>query len=169
MNRQRLDADSYRDAVLALSGRLDCRIGGPGAQHFKMSPGPQATPVLDYTAFDWSSPEGARRSIYRVVWRGIADPFMEALDFPDLGLLAPVRSFSASSLQALALMNNDFVLYHAELMTKGGCDIRSVVRKVWLREPTGDEFSDFARLTEQHGLAAVGRLLLNSNEFLFVD
>jgi Protein of unknown function (DUF1553) len=144
-------------------------VGGPGAQHFKMSPGPQATPVLDYTAFDWSKPEGARRSIYRVVWRGIADPFMEALDFPDLGLLAPVRSFSASSLQALALMNNEFVLYHAELMTKGGCDIRSVVRRVWLREPTPDEFADFARLTEEYGLAAVCRLLLNSNEFLFVD
>jgi hypothetical protein len=104
MNRQRLDAETYRDAVLAVSGRLDCRMSGPGAPHFNFGPPVQATPTLDYTEFDWSRPEGARRSIYRIVWRGIADPFMESLDFPDLGLLAPVRSFSASPLQALALM-----------------------------------------------------------------
>jgi len=169
VNRHRLDADSYRDAVLAVSGRLDCRMGGPGAAQFKQYPGPQATPVLDYSVFDWSHPEGARRSIYRVVWRGIADPFMEALDFPDLGLLAPVRSFSASPLQALALMNNPFVVHHAEVMAKSGTDIRTIVRKAWLRDPTADEFADLARLNEEHGLASVCRLLFNSNEFLFID
>src|SRR6185295_11574599 len=131
MNRQRLDAESYRDAVLALSGRLDLTMGGLGGAHFTQKPGPQSTPVLDYFGFDWSKPSGARRSIYRIVWRGIADPFMEALDFPDLGLLAPVRSFSASALQALALMNNDFVVYHSQVMAaRFGSDIRKAVRAV---------------------------------------
>ncbi|HZO53739.1 MAG TPA: DUF1549 and DUF1553 domain-containing protein [Bryobacteraceae bacterium] len=170
MNRQRLDAESYRDAVLAVSGRLDCTMGGPGAAHFKQSPGPQATPVLDYTPFDWSSREGARRSIYRVVWRGIADPFMEALDFPDLGLLAPARSFSASPLQALALMNNEFVVFHAEVMANYvNGNVREAVRRVWLREPSEEELADFSRLADEHGLPAVCRLLFNSNEFLFVN
>ena len=169
MNRQRLDAESYRDAVLAVSGRLDCTMGGPGAPHFKQTPGPQSTPVLDYTAYDWRAAASARRSIYRIVWRGIADPFMEGLDFPDLGLLAPVRSFSASPLQALALMNNEFVAYHSDYMAKRlSCPI-DAVRRVWLREPTAGEVSDLAELAEQHGLEAVCRLLLNSNEFLFVD
>ena len=76
--------------------------------------GPQATPKVDYTPFDWDAPGAGRRSIYRVVWRGIADPFMEALDFPDASLLQPTRTFSASALQALALFNNDFVLRHSE-------------------------------------------------------
>lgn len=114
MNRQRLDAESYRDAVLQICGRIDCQMGGPGVQQFTTSKGQQITPQLHYGAFDWNSPEAARRSVYRVVWRGIADPFMEALDFPDLGLLAPKRSFSVSSLQALTLFNNDFVLHHSE-------------------------------------------------------
>ena len=145
-------------------------MGGPGAAHFKQSPGPQATPVLDYTPFDWSSREGARRSIYRVVWRGIADPFMEALDFPDLGLLAPVRSFSASPLQALALMNNEFVVFHAEVMANYvNGNVREAVRRVWLREPSEEELADFSRLADEHGLPAVCRLLFNSNEFLFVN
>ena len=170
MNRQRLDAESYRDAVLALSGRLELTIGGPGAAHFTQKPGPQSTPVLDYVGFDWSRPSGARRSIYRIVWRGIADPFMEALDFPDLGLLAPVRSFSASALQALALMNNDFVVYHAQVMaSRFGSDIRKAVRTVWLRDPSAEELAEFTQLAREHGPAAVCRLLLNSNEFLFVD
>jgi hypothetical protein len=169
INRQRLDAESYRDAVLAISGRLDCTMGGPGAAHFKQTPGPQATPVLDYTPFDWGSREGARRSIYRVVWRGIADPFMEALDFPDLGLLAPVRGFSASPLQALSLMNNEFVVFHSEVMAKRVGNVREAVQRVWLREPTAEELADFSALANEHGLAAVCRLLFNSNEFLFVN
>ena len=176
-NRHRLDADSYRDFTLAVSGSLDLTMGGPGVQHFKQSKGPQSTPALDYTAFDWNTPGATRRSIYRYVWRGIADPFMEALDFPDLGLLSPTRSFSASSLQALTLYNNDFVLHHADRMAsriQGESDalesqVTQAVRLVWLREPTREELHDFGEFVRINGLPALCRLLLNSNEFLFVD
>ncbi len=176
-NRHRLDADSYRDFTLATSGSLDLTMGGPGVQHFKQSKGPQSTPALDYTAFDWDTPGASRRSIYRYVWRGIADPFMEALDFPDLGLLSPTRSFSASSLQALTLYNNDFVLHHAACMAskiEGENDsldsqVTQAVRLVWLRNPASDELHDFGAFTRTNGLPALCRLLLNSNEFLFVD
>ena len=88
-NPLRLDADAYRDSILAVSGRIDLAMGGPAIQHFQQSPGPQMTPKLDYAAYDWSSPGASRRSIYRCVWRGIPDPLMAALDFPDLGLLSP--------------------------------------------------------------------------------
>ena len=177
MNRTRLDADTFRDTVLAVAGRLDLTAGGPGVQHFKTSPGPQATPVLDYTAFDWDSPAGARRSIYRVVWRGIADPFMEALDFPDMGLLSPVRGFSASPLQSLALLNNEFVLrqsehFAARIVSSGDSTadaIRAAFRLALLREPTPQETADFTALAEKHTLPAACRVLLNSNEFLFVN
>ena len=176
-NRHRLDADSYRDFTLAVSGSLDLTMGGPGVQHFKQSKGPQSTPALDYTAFDLNTPGASRRGIYRYVWRGIADPFMEALDFPDLGLLSPTRSFSASSLQALTLYNNDFVLHHAERMAlkiQGENDslesqVIQAVRLVWLRNPARDELHDFGEFTRTNGLPALCRLLLNSNEFLFVD
>jgi len=162
---------------LAVSQRLDLTMGGPGVQHFSSRPGPQSTPVLDYTNFDWSKPGVARRSIYRVVWRGIADPFMDALDFPDMGLLSPVRGFSASPLQSLALLNNPFVLYNSEALADSAATagpdeaqrIRKMVRAVWLREPTAAEAADFHALAETQGLAALARLLLNSNEFMFVN
>jgi hypothetical protein len=176
-NRGRLDADSFRDFTLAASGTLDLTMGGPAMKHFKQGPGPQLTPTLDYTAYDWSASGACRRSIYRYVWRGIADPFMEALDFPDLGLLSPVRGFSASSLQALTLYNNDFVLYHSKMLAKRAeaeaktleAQISRAVQLVWLRAPTSKEESEFFEFAREKGLPALCRLLLNSNEFLFID
>jgi Protein of unknown function (DUF1553)/Protein of unknown function (DUF1549) len=174
MNRQRLDADSYRDAVMAVSGRLDLTAGGPPVANYLSSPGPQSTPVLDYGAFDWDSPGAARRSIYRVVYRGIADPFMEMLDFPDLGSLAPVRGFSASALQSLTLFNNRFVLTHSKHLAARFAalappeSVRQMVRHALLREPTAEELTDFTGLAEACGLPAVARLLFNTNEFIFI-
>ena len=177
MNRSRLDAETFRDAVLAVSGRLDRSFGGPGVQHFKLSKGPQATPKVDYTPFDWDAPGAGRRSIYRVVWRGIADPFMEALDFPDASLLQPTRTFSASALQALALFNNDFVLRHSEHFAARaeqlGADtptrVRAMVRLAFQRAATPEEVRAMSAYADLHGLAALGRVLFNSNEFLFIN
>lgn len=177
MNRTRLDADEFRDAVLSVSGRLDLTMGGPGIGNFKTSPGPQATPVVDYSAFDWDSPGAGRRSVYRVVWRGIADPFMEVIDFPDMGMLTPVRGFSASSLQSLALLNNEFVLRHCEHFaariqppnTSNDVAVRAAFRLALLRQPTEEELVNFTSLAGSHGVAAVCRVLFNSNEFLFLE
>ena len=177
MNRSRLDAESFRDAVLAVSGRLDLTLGGPGTQHFHLSKGPQATPKVDYTPFDWDSPGAGRRSIYRVVWRGIADPFMEALDFPDAALLQPTRPFSASALQALTLFNNDFVLRHSEhfaaRVEQVGTDtpsrVKAAVRLAFQRAATPEEVRAMTAYADQHGLPALGRVLFNSNEFLFIN
>ena len=177
MNRSRLDADSIRDAVMSVSGQLDLTMGGPGVSHFLSSPGPQLTPVLDYASFDWNTSGVNRRSIYRVVWRGIQDPFMESLDFPDMGQLSPTRSFSVSPLQAMVLFNSHFMLHHTEQFTQrvesvesGLSDqIRFATQLAWLRDPSVDEQQLLEHLAGQHGLTAVCRLLLNSNEFLFVD
>jgi mono/diheme cytochrome c family protein len=176
MNRFRLDADSFRDSTLRLSGRLDLTMGGAGIEQFAKSPGPQSTPALDYTKFDWNSKPAARRSIYRVVWRGMPDPFMEALDFPDLALLTPQRSFSVSALQSLTLYNNDFVLcasgWLADRVKREAPAeqrVRRAVEVCWQRAPTMTELDAFERYTESHSLEALCRVLLNSNEYLFVD
>lgn len=177
-NRHRLDADAFRDYALAVSGALDLAMGGPGVRHFTESPGPQLTPALDYKAYDWSSPGAGRRSIYRFVWRGIADPFMEALDFPDLGLLSPQRGFSASSLQALALYNNPFVLHHsatlaARVARERPGDLPGQVERLgallWQRTITESEREALAAFATSQGLPALCRVMLNSNEFLFVE
>ena len=176
-NRQRLDAESFRDAVLQISGRLDLTMGGPGIQQFTMTTGSQLTPKLHYDAFDWNSSAAARRSIYRVVWRGIADPFMESLDFPDMGQLAPQRGDSVSSLQALTFYNNDFVLHHCQVLadrisaqqTMPDAQVAEAFQRILLRQPGDDERLMFVAYAEKHGLAAMCRVLFNSNEFLFVD
>ncbi|MDG1896679.1 MAG: PSD1 and planctomycete cytochrome C domain-containing protein [Fuerstiella sp.] len=177
MNRRHLDAESFRDAVIQVSGRIDLTMGGPGIQQFTKSTGSQLTPKLHYDKFDWQHPTAARRSIYRVVWRGIADPFMESLDFPDLGLLAPKRDFSVSALQALATFNNDFVLYHSQHLATQlqashetiGDQVNQACRLVFLRESGKEERALLVAYTMQHGLAATCRVLFNSNEFIFVD
>jgi hypothetical protein len=118
-----------------------------------------------------------RRSIYRVVWRGIPDPLLEQLDFPDLGLPAPVRGQSVSPLQALTLLNNRFVLHHAEHLAQRALrtspdvegQVASAVSFTWQRQPTSSELDTLSRLARDHGLPAVARLLLNSAEFLIVD
>lgn len=177
MNARRLDAESTRDAILKVSGHIDLQMKGPGVQQFKQSKGQQLTPKLDYGAFDWNHPAAGRRSIYRVVWRGMADPFMESLDFPDLGLLSPKRDSSVSALQSLTVFNNDFVLHHSQILAdKLARDHESLqdqlgqaCRLIYLREPRREEIALLVAYARKHGLAAACRVLFNSNEFNFVD
>ena len=101
---------------------------------------------------------------------------MESLDFPDLGLLAPQRGTSVSALQALATFNNDFVLHHSEVLADKltsdyanvGEQIRQACRLIYLRETTENERQLLTEYARSHGLAATCRVLLNTNEFLFV-
>ncbi len=175
--RRRLDAESFRDVVLQVAGQLDLTMGGPSVKYFKVGPMIQDTPMLDYTGFDWDQPGVNRRSIYRLVYRNIADPFMAALDFPDAAQLAPTRPFSASALQALALWNNNFVLreseHFASRLEKLAPDlpgrVHAAVRESLLREPREEEAKAFIAYAERHGLPALCRVLFNSNEFLFVE
>ncbi|HUG18357.1 MAG TPA: DUF1549 and DUF1553 domain-containing protein, partial [Planctomycetaceae bacterium] len=175
--RNRLDAESFYDSVLQVSGRLDLEMGGPGVQHFTLSPGQQETPKVHYDQFDWSRPEAGRRAIYRVVWRGIPNPLFESLDFPDLGLLAPQRSFSVSALQSLTLWNHPFVLHHCDVTSTRLTEtspaeadqVREAFQSILLRDPTDGELREFVQYRHEFGLAAAIRLLFNSNEFLFVN
>jgi hypothetical protein len=169
MNRLRLDAESYRDFVLSTAGKLDLTVGGPSVRQFVTGPPVQLTPTLDYPAYNWAALEKHRRSIYRFVWRGVPDPFMDALDFPDLGMLAPSRSFSASALQSLALYNNAFVLNFSSELGKQITTPAEAIRRILLRESTADELPGFTAYAQKNGLAALCRVLINSNEFLFVN
>jgi len=175
MNRRRLDAEAFRDSVLRVADRLDFTMGGPGIEQFQKSKGQQATPALDYSKYDWNDQPTHRRSIYRVVWRGIPDPFMDTMDFPDMALLAPKRGFSVSALQSLALYNNDFVLNAANWLAERverespTNPAQRLGQLCWQRELTASEQVALEEYAQTHGLPALCRVLLNSNEFLFVD
>jgi hypothetical protein len=177
MPRARLDAEQVRDAILLVSDRLDRRMGGPSDQQFAMRPGVHVTPVVEYGPFDWDRPQGHRRSIYRFVFRTLPDPFVDCLDGADASQLTPVRTVSVTAPQSLALFNNEFLLVHARALAavaeKRAPDaagrIAFVCRRLWGRPPVTEEGKEFAAYAAKHGLANLCRVLLNSNEFLFVD
>ena len=176
-NRTRLDAEQVRDAILAISGRLDRTPGGPSDQQFDMKPGIHVTPMVDYGKFDWDRQQGHRRSVYRFVFRTLPDPLVECLDGADASTLTPKRTESVTAPQALALLNNEFVLVHAKAMAarlekhsaERAKQIEFACQLVWGRPPTADEAKLFAAYADKHGLANLCRVLFNTNEFLFAD
>ncbi len=175
MNRTRLDAESVRDAVLAASGKLDAALGGPSVKHFRQSPGIHRTPKVDYLAFDPDGPGGHRRSVYRFIFRTLPDPFMDALDCPDASQFTAARASSVTVLQALAMLNDRFMVRMSEHFAKrvelaGPLDaqVGQACRLALGREPTDRERAALAGYAARHGMANACRLLLNCNEFLFV-
>jgi hypothetical protein len=177
MNRTRLDAECVHDAVLAVAGRLDLRMGGPSDRQFKLSPGVQVTPVLDYSAFDVDSDAARRRSVYRFLFRTLPDPLMDALDCPSGDQITPVRTNSVTVQQALALWNSAFVLRNAEHLADrlnreasgAGAQVELASNLLFGRPPTEGERTRLSAYAVKHGLANLCRLLLNANEFVFVD
>lgn len=188
MNRTRLDAESIRDAILQISGRLDLRMGGPSDRQFDLKPGIHVTPSVDYGKFDPNSDLGRRRSVYRFLFRTLPDPFMETLDCPSGDQITPVRGNSVTVQQSLALWNDVFIARYCEqIASRVEADVAIppaaapdqpqlltsridwLVRLILGRRPAEDEAIDFRKYTAEHGLANLCRLLLNSNEFLFVN
>src|SRR5262249_46491141 len=109
MNRRRLEAEEIRDGVLAVAGRLDLRMRGPSYQDFVIEQ-PQNSPHYQYHLFDPDDPRGHRRSIYRFLLRSQPQPFMTTLDCADPSMSVEKRNESLTALQALALLNNRFML-----------------------------------------------------------
>ena len=168
MNRTRLDAESVHDATLAVAGKLDLKMGGPGVRMFGFKD--DHSPVYDYTKFDPDAEGGHRRSIYRFVVRSVPDPFMERLDCPDPSVQTPKRSTTLTAIQALAMWNNPFMLRMAEhLAARVGSDVGLAGGLVFGRDLRTEELSLYRDYSSKHGMANLARLLLNTNEFLFVD
>ncbi|MFM9961975.1 MAG: DUF1549 and DUF1553 domain-containing protein [Planctomycetaceae bacterium] len=177
MNRTRLDAESLRDALIATTGTLDRRMGGESVKQFIQTPGIHVTPNVDYANFDPDRPENGRRSVYRFIFRTLPDPLMESLDFADSSQLTAVRNSSVTALQALSLLNNPLVVRQSEHLatraaqSSGDLDrqVSAAVRLVLQREATDRERTVLTDYARQHGLPNACRVLLNGNEFLFVD
>jgi hypothetical protein len=176
MNRQRLEAEEVRDAVLAVSGALDRRMGGPGFELFRFKA--DHSPVYDHTALEKVlDPATYRRTVYRFTVRSVPNPFLESLDCADPSLQTPVRGTTLTALQALALLNDPFMLRQAELfavrLRRVGDDPEKQVEAGYVlafgRPPTAEERAELVVYARKHGLANACRLLFNANEFVFID
>jgi hypothetical protein len=176
MNRSRLDAESVRDAVLAVSGKLDLKMGGPGFEAFRFKD--DHSPVYDHEDLERiHDPATYRRTVYRFAVRSVPHPLIECLDGADPNASTPARNTTLTPLQALALLNDPFLVrqaeHFAERLRKGSDDpgeqVEAAYRLALARRPTAAERDALAAYAKKHGLANACRLLFNANEFVFVD
>ena len=186
--RRRLDAESVRDALLAVGGGLDRTPGGPH-------------PFPDQTTWDFTQHkpfkavyDTDRRSVYLMTQRIQRHPFLALFDGADTNSGTARRVTSTTPLQALFLMNDPFVheqarRFAARLLAERPDDAGRVGRAFELalgrpsteeEQAAGDEY--LARVRERLKAAGVSdgpqqtgawesytRALLMSNEFLYVD
>jgi hypothetical protein len=174
MNPRRLDAESLRDATLSVSGKLNTSMFGPGYRDFEYQE--EYAPVYRYITAD--SPDLWRRSIYRFAVRTTTHQFLTTLDCPSPANLVPARNTTTTALQSLTLLNNDFMLkqsgYFAERVSTDARDdsARAVTRAFQLafgRKPSPQELTAGQTLVQSRGLTQLCRMLLNANEFVYLD
>ncbi|NCA10855.1 DUF1553 domain-containing protein [bacterium] len=173
-NPRRLDAESLRDATLAVTGCLNREMHGPGYRDFDYEEA--YAPVYRYVTPD--KPDLWRRSIYRFIVRSTPHSFMSTLDCPNPANLTPARLETTTALQSLALLNNDFMLRQAghwaeRLEREAGQDPASQVRRAYdlalAREPDEAELAAAEATVKSAGLVQLCRMLFNANEFVYVD
>ena len=175
-NRRKLDAEALHDSVLVISGKLDARLGGPAFQDFVIEK-PEHSPHYEYHLHDPDDPKSHRRSVYRFLVRSQTQPFMTTLDCADPSMQVAKRNESLSALQALALLNNGFMVvmakhFAAKLDASGGdlpAKVERAFRAALARTPTPHEQATLTAYAKEYGLANACRVLFNLNEFTFID
>jgi len=187
-NRQRLDAESIRDAMLKVSGDLDPTVG---TEH----------PFPPFAAWNWTQHkpfaavyETNRRGVYLMVQRSQRHPYLSVFDGADPNVSTPGRDSSVTPLQALFAMNSEFIHdcsehFAARLMDDAPDNARRLdlaFESALARPPTAPEkkralaYLDESRqkleaanvspdMLTQESWASFLRAMLASNEFIYID
>ncbi|MDY3561388.1 DUF1549 and DUF1553 domain-containing protein [Gemmata sp. JC673] len=180
--RRRLDGEALRDAMLAVSGQLNLKAGGPGvfpelpAELQKSSAG-RWTPTADAS-------ERNRRSVYVFVKRNLRYPLFTLFDAPDRNETCARRFVTTTAPQSLAMLNDALVIgfgkqLAARVTKEAGADREKFVGRAFLvavnRPPTSEEQAAMAGYLARHkgsdeeARADLCHALLNLNEFVYVD
>ncbi|HTU20764.1 MAG TPA: DUF1553 domain-containing protein, partial [Gemmataceae bacterium] len=163
MRRQRLDVEAWRDALLAASGELDDRVGGPPA--------------------DIGSAGNKRRTLYGKISRHNLDSLLRLFDFPDPNITSGTRPVTIVPLQQLFVLNSEFMIARARsLAAKLAAedkDDAGRIRKAFVRlfgRPASEREIQmglaFLRTADKTALSPweqYAQVLLSANEFTFVD
>ncbi|CAN5775288.1 PSD1 and planctomycete cytochrome C domain-containing protein [soil metagenome] len=182
-NRQRLDGEAIRDAILAVSGLLHPELGGPPV--FPELP-PELTKLSSKGAIWPVSPRAEdrnRRGLYVFVRRNLRYPFFEAFDRPDTNASCPQRSVTTIAPQALALLNDPIAHQAANALAErvereagpGLADrIARAYRLALGRDPDEQERRIAEEFLKSEGDEAAAwtnfcLALLNVNEFVYLD
>ncbi|MBP6820409.1 MAG: DUF1553 domain-containing protein [Acidobacteria bacterium] len=176
--RRRLEAEQLRDAMLAVSGKLNPKQGGqsvmipidPGLIHLLYKPS-QWSPAKDPAEYN-------RRTIYLIAKRNLRLPFMEVFDAPDALVSCARRESSTHAPQALELMNGDFANQQAEalakrLETEAGPNLRKQIdlgyRLTTGRAAKPAEIQTALAFLKTQPKREFALALLNLNSFLYVN
>ena len=171
---RRLEAEPIRDSMLAISGRLDLHMGGPGYDTFEEN----KNYVHVYEPRQQFGPAEWRRMVYQFKPRIEQDATFGAFDCPDASSGVARRNVSTTALQALNLLNSPFVVQQADFFAErlvreaGEEPADQAIRGFQLtfgRSADQEELAAAVELIEQHGLSAFCRALFNANEFVFVN
>jgi hypothetical protein len=176
--RRRLSAEEVRDAMLAVSGKLDCEADGPSVV-------PPVDPDLVGLLYDpgqWAVTPDARahgrRSVYLLAKRNLRLPLTEVFDQPDLQTSCPRREASTHAAQALELLNgktsNTLAAEFARrLAAECGPDPARQVERAWLlaagRPPNEKERTLALRFLAEGSPKEFALAFFNLNAFLYVD
>jgi hypothetical protein len=172
MNRRRLEAEELRDAVLQTAGQLNTKMYGPpvvlplSKEEFLGIREPELWPI------NLDPAEHNRRSVYLYVKRSFKMPMLETFDVPDPTMSCARRESSTVAPQALAMMNGDFTRSYAAKMAErfqGENAVDNAWRHALGRPPTGAEKEKAQAFLQRNTLADLSLLILNMNEFLYVD
>ena len=174
-NRQRLDFEAMRNALLAAGGEIDEKIGGPSVDLLK-------------------EPFVRRRSVYSYVDRQNLQGLLRIFDFASPNAHSPMRHVTTIPQQALFLMNSPFVVQQAERLAARpevaaardtAARIRRLYELAYSREPTPEEVSLGEQYLSAPPASGAGgkpnpldkltpwqryaQALLMTNEFVYID
>jgi Protein of unknown function (DUF1553)/Protein of unknown function (DUF1549)/Planctomycete cytochrome C len=173
---KRLDSDTVRDSIMAVSGAINLAMGGQ-----PVFP-PMPKELLDATIHNvWvTQPDGPptwRRSIYVYRKRNLNVPMLEVFDMPDPNITAGPRAISTVPTQSLTLLNDEFVRHQAKLFAgrveEGAPNdvakqIDLAYRIALSRPPDDKELQVGMDLVKKQGLLDFAQVVLNLNEFLYL-
>jgi len=187
-NMRRLTAEEVRDSILAASGRLNLKAGGPSV--FPKIPR-EVLQGQSMPGNGWGNSlpdEAARRSVYVHVKRSLLVPILSQHDQADTDSSCPVRYTTTVPTQALGMLNGEFSNEQAgafaerlqkEAPNDLAAQVRRAIRLTTGRQPADDEVKkDVAfikdmqtkhALTESAALQQYCLLALNTNEFVYSD
>jgi hypothetical protein len=181
MNVRRLEAEAIRDALLAVSGRLDRTIGGPGVP-------PHLSAFMDgrgRPAVSGPVDGDGRRSLYVQVRRNFLTPMFLSFDAPVPFSTMGRRNVSNVPAQALTLLNDPLVVelagaWAGRLLAEGDQPVERRIGRLYEsafgRPPSAREARQCAAFVAGRGASDPSRawtdlchVLFNVKEFIYVD
>jgi mono/diheme cytochrome c family protein len=170
----RLSAEEIRDTMLAVAGKLNLKMGGPGFRLYRYLEDNVAT----FVPLDDHGPETYRRAVYHQNARASVIDLLSDFDLPDNASAAPSRISTTSPLQALTLLNHRFTLNMADALAERvkreaqdsePARVSRAFALVLQRRPSPEEEKAALKLIAAHGWRAFCRALLNGNEVFYLN